>query len=208
MCLHHLQKKVCVAHGDRLCRVVTPVVYFLVLTSVIVHGKLSLLNVKSLASCSCNPGITIPVAKSFSGVRRMTLTRSAGATFASAGPLNSAVTRLPQAPTDLPTDQGFLDDHDIRGAPQSTTAENEINSKTGSPDFIARTASASPVLGAPPPAVVKDCRSSENPKSDGLIRFQSTVVIEGETRLPGDLNGNEEPRLTKRAREIHGNLPT
>lgn len=155
--------------------------------------------------------MTIPIAKTFSGVRRLTITRSAGATFASSGPLNSAVTRLTQAPTDLPTDSGLLDEHDLQVSSDcATTANNpdmKVDSKTGLPDSIATSASTSSVIEAPPPVVVKNRRSFENSKGDGIIRFQSTVVVEGETRSPSDLNGNEEPKLTKRAKEIHGSLP-
>jgi hypothetical protein len=64
------------------------------------------------------------------------------------------------------------------------------------------------VLDAPQPAILRNRHSFEVPKPDAAIRFNSTVVVDGELRSPSDLNGDEEPRLTKRAKEIHGVLPT
>lgn len=64
---------------EQLRQTITPIVYFLVLTSVVVHG------------------ITIPIGKGFSGVRRtLTLTRSTQANGV------DPVGGLPKAPTSLP----------------------------------------------------------------------------------------------------------
>ncbi|KAJ9107426.1 hypothetical protein QFC21_000877 [Naganishia friedmannii] len=171
---------------ERLRAVITPVVYFLILTSVVVHG------------------VTIPLAKGFSGVRRLTITRSAGATSASGAALN-AVSRLPQAPTTLPIDQGLVDEHDAQAA-----------AKVEAPDGMGKNASAIPSRStseSPSP----ENMSLQTPKTaifpatdtypEGIIRFQSTVNVEGHTRSPSDLNGPDAERLTKRTKEIHGSLP-
>lgn len=154
-------------------------------------------------------GITIPIAKSFSGVRRLTITRSAGATSASGAPLNSAVTRLPQAPTNLPTDAGLVDEHDVRAAADSgkkDTPSGIIKDHTTSTE---RSGSSSPVEEQDISTVQKtDIRPTLDVKPEGLIRFRSTVAVEGELRPTSDLHGAEEERLTKRAKEIHGTLPT
>lgn len=107
----------------------------------------------------------------------------------------------------MPTDQGMLDEHDREAATKSESSVSNPESKADSPESMIRTASASPVLKAPSPAVLGNRGSLETSKPDGIIRFQSTVVVEGETRSPSDLNGNEEQKLTKRAKEIHGTLP-
>lgn len=174
---------------ERLRAVITPVVYFLVLTSVVVHG------------------VTIPLAKGFSGVRRLTITRSAGATSASGAALN-AVSRLPRAPTTLPTDQGLVDEHDVQAAAKVEVTDGMGQNGSAKPS---RAASKSPS---------PDNMSLETPKTaifpaadsqpEGLIRFQSTVIVDGHARSPSNLNGSdvEVERLTKRAKEIHGSLPT
>lgn len=154
-------------------------------------------------------GITIPIAKSFSGVRRLTITRSAGATSASGAPLNSAVTRLPQAPTNLPTDSALVDEHDIRAAVESGNKDGPNGITKGSPTSTERPGSSSPIEEQAISTVQKtDVRPTLEVKPEGMIRFRSTVAVEGELRPTSDLHGAEEERLTKRAKEIHGTLPT
>lgn len=94
------------AERERLTAVITPVVYFLVLTSVVVHG------------------ITIPIVKGFQSAARrtITLTRSTG------NSTSDLVSRLPQAPDQLPKapnmfevnmpngDQQMMDSHDVADA--------------------------------------------------------------------------------------------
>lgn len=152
-------------------------------------------------------GVTIPLAKGFSGVRRLTITRSAGATSASGAALN-AVSRLPRAPTTLPTDQGLVDEHDVQAAAKVEVTDGMGENGSATPS---RSASKSPS---------PDNMSLETPKTaifpaadtqpEGIIRFQSTVIVDGHARSPSNLNGSdvEVERLTKRAKEIHGSLPT
>lgn len=144
-------------------------------------------------------------------MRRLTITRSAGATSASGAPLNTAVTRLPQAPTNLPTDAGLVDEHDVQAAAAANghkgcpTEQNTTNS----PAFTERSASGSPVKEEDISKMrTTDVRPTLDAEPDGIIRFRSTVAVEGEIRPPFDLHGAEEERLTKRAKEIHGTLPT
>lgn len=102
---------------ERLIEVITPVVYFLVLTSVVVHG------------------ITIPIVKGFTSAARrtITLTRSTG------NSTSDLVSRLPQAPDSLPKaphmfevnmpngSQQMMDSHDVADA----TREGEVRRHGG-----------------------------------------------------------------------------
>lgn len=147
-------------------------------------------------------GVTIPLAKGFSGVRRLTITRSMDTTGASGG----AVSRLPHAPTTLPTDQGLVDEHDVQAAAKVESSEGTSENTSDTPS---RSASKS---SKPEETSLETPRTAIFPAADsqpeGLIRFQSTVIVEGHARSPSDLNGPDPERLTKRAKEIHGSLPT
>lgn len=119
------------------------------------------------------------------------------------------MTRLTQAPTTLPTDQGLVDEHDVQA---DTDAENTDATKGITKDSATsteRSASSSPVQVEDMPVTqTTDFRPTLDVKPEGLIRFRSTIAVEGEIRPPSDLHAAEEERLTKRAKEIHGTLPT
>ncbi|KAJ9123801.1 hypothetical protein QFC24_003577 [Naganishia onofrii] len=116
--------------------------------------------------------------------------------------------RLRAAPTTLPTDQGLVDEHDVQAAAKVEVTDGMGENGSATPS---RSASKSPS---------PDNMSLETPKTaifpaadnqpEGIIRFQSTVIVDGHARSPSNLNGSdvEVERLTKRAKEIHGSLPT
>jgi hypothetical protein len=80
---------------ERLRAVITPVVYFMVLTSVIVHGECACIAARRVVVADGNPplGITIPLGKGFHHTLTINKTRSSATT---------AVLNLPKAPFDLP----------------------------------------------------------------------------------------------------------